>query len=470
VTIGIEVPRRRVAIAGGLLALALLLGGGGSPNPMAELWLQTLATFAALAWIWWARRGSAPIAADPAFWLLAAIPVLLPLLQLVPLPPALWSGLPGRAVTVDALGLIGHAESWRPLTLSPPETLAALLSLGPPLAVMLMAAALDPSGRRWLIAVVVALALASALVGAIQLAGGSAAPRFYSQTHMTGITGFQANRNAEADVLLIGLAGLGVLAGSWRAAKGRVWWFAGLAALLGLAVIFTGSRTGIALLPAAMAAACLAWCSGPFAPRLRPMAAAAGAGALLLALAALLVWSPALGWVAERFGRERDARAELWADGWFATGQYWPLGSGMGTFEQSILAAERLEFVDASTPHRAHNDFLELALEAGIPGLAGLLLAALLLAMLALKAWRRRPGERAQTVFAIGSLALLGLHSLVDYPLRSMSLACLAALAAGLLAAPPDPSRAGGGQREGDGQGGRRAPRRDSVREVEICR
>jgi hypothetical protein len=39
----------------------------------------------------------------------------------------------------------------------------------------------------------------------------------------------------------------------------------------------------------------------------------------------------------------------------------------------------------------------------------------------------------AMAVFAAASLAILALHSLVDYPFRSMALACLGAVSAGLL-------------------------------------
>jgi len=46
------------------------------------------------------------------------------------------------------------------------------------------------------------------------------------------------------------------------------------------------------------------------------------------------------------------------------------------------------------------------------------------------------PGERIELIFAGATLALLAAHSVVDYPLRSMSLAVLAGLAAGLILSP----------------------------------
>jgi hypothetical protein len=39
--------------------------------------------------------------------------------------------------------------------------------------------------------------------------------------------------------------------------------------------------------------------------------------------------------------------------------------------------------------------------------------------------------------FALGTLSIFALHALVDYPLRAMALACVAALAVGMLPHPP---------------------------------
>jgi len=51
-----------------------------------------------------------------------------------------------------------------------------------------------------------------------------------------------------------------------------------------------------------------------------------------------------------------------------------------------------------------------------------------------LAAMRRPPeGSRGQVIFALVTLGVIALHSLVDYPLRAMSLECLAAVAGGLL-------------------------------------
>lgn len=442
-------PARHTWIVTGLIIAAVVLGGGGSPTPGMEMALQFLAAIAALAWLWLSPRGNPLLPQDAGLWSVAVIVLALPLLHLIPLPPALWTALPGRETQVAALALIGAENSWQPLSTSPARTLASLLAVVPPLLLFAMTGALDPRQRRWLIVTIAAMAGATAVFGAVQMAGGRAALRLYDATHPFVITGFQANRNATADVLLIGIVAVGAIAtftafegkrkGRGSAAVSRAgWWLGGLAALFALATVFTASRAGIALLPVALIACGLMLRAIPERRFLGNVQALAGAVlALALGLLALFRGNHALRKVAERFDATEDGRTELWADSLHAIGQYWPVGSGMGTFVPTFIAAERLEVVDPSTPNRAHNDYLELALEAGLFGILALALVAAILAVMAVRFWRRYPDERVQVIFALAVLAIVAGHSIVDYPLRSMSLACLAAVAAGLLALPP---------------------------------
>ena len=120
-----------------------------------------------------------------------------------------------------------------------------------------------------------------------------------------------------------------------------------------------------------------------------------------------------------------DTRFDLWQDTLTAIGNFWPVGSGLGSFSRAFLPSERFAVIDETFPNRAHNDYLEFLLEAGLAGAAIVLAAAMLLAILARKAWQTSPDRRPTTVFALGILMVIGLHSLVDYPLRTMALACL---------------------------------------------
>lgn len=82
--------------------------------------------------------------------------------------------------------------------------------------------------------------------------------------------------------------------------------------------------------------------------------------------------------------------------------------------------------------NHAHNDWLELLLETGIPGMA---LAALLLFWGARRAraiWRAEDRDRFAQAAVIAVTTML-LHSLVDYPLRTAALSAVFAACIALI-------------------------------------
>ena len=416
-----------------MLVLALLLGGGGSPAPLPEL---------ALEWIGLGVLGCAVWAQGRWSWRALAFVLglaALPLLQLVRLPPDWWTSLPGRAIEHDALGLVGAAERWMPLSQAPQRTLAAVLALIPPGVALVLAARAGEVSRTLALIAVAVVALASVMVGAAQLAGGAASPFYlYGPEHAGYVTGFQANRNAAADVLAIGWLALVALAAGNRsrfAGPARRTALGAALALLAGGALLTGSRAGIVLF-AATALTGGWWLLGTKRIGGRGLATLALVPALLVAIvAAPRPGGGALTPIAARFADFDDPRIELWTDTLYAARTTWPAGSGMGSFVPAFAAAERLEVVDASRANRAHNDFLELALEAGLAGLLVLAWLSVWLSVRFAARWRApaERGERAELVFAAGTLAILAAHSVVDYPLRSMALAVLAGVAAGFI-------------------------------------
>jgi len=444
---------RRAWLLAGFIAGAMVLGGGGSGNPTTEVILQAFFAAIAIAWIWSGPRDQSEVGEfDRAILLLLPIPLIVPLLQLVPLPPSIWSSLPGRADAVAALQLVGEADSWRPISLSPARTLASLLAIIPPLFCLYATAALPAAERRLVLAAIGCIAVIAALLGAIQLVSPGGGLNLYRHFSLTWVTGFQANRNAAADVFLVGLLALAALAASQMARLSRgpgvvrspasLILLAGAGLLVLAATVMTGSRAGIVLaVPTLLAAVAMLASGSSFATGPRVWAIV-GLGAVALAgmLAALWHSSPSLsaaGRVLVRFSGLEDERWHVWEDTRYAIAQYWPAGSGMGTFGPVAFAVERLEVVNQTYPNRAHNDYLEIGLEAGIVGYLAVTVMALAAAYLAVRAWREREGRREQVIFAVGVLAILALHSLVDYPMRSMALACVAGVAGGMLARSP---------------------------------
>lgn len=430
---------------------AMALGGGGSSAPTSEMLLQIAAAVALAAWALIDLGADGRRIPREAVWL-AALLVVLPAAQLIPLPPGLWQALPARESEAAALALVGRESAWMPWTVAPARTFASLLSLVPPVAALLMTATLARHERGWVIRVIAAMAVLSVVIGALQLSSGAGSLwRFYGDANIGFISGFQANRNAEADILLIGFLAATAAAHLLRAQLGEPLARAavyGLGLTLLIGAVLTGSRTGILLAPVAVLFAMAIWRPAMLRARTAPLGIAAVLAAMVGGLLAAR-WNPALGRVLARFTLDEDFRFELWKDAIPAIARHWPFGSGLGTFRQAFLPSERLAVVDATWPVRAHNDYLEILLEGGIFGaLLALAIIALLVRMMVL-AWRvRSTGEGAQVLFAIAVLVIIALHSIVDYPLRSMALAHLSAVAAGMLAAiaaqGANPTRTGG--------------------------
>lgn len=426
------------------IAALLALGGGGTPAPLSELACQILAAVALIAVILF-RSPDAPLAPHP-IWLVAALVTIVPLLQLMPLPPALWQALPGRELVRDSLALVGAADDWRPLAVAPQRTLDAVLALLPPLVALVAVSGLNHRGRQLVLRAVAAMGLASIAIGTLQLTGdGHSIWQFYGPAEQAHVLGFQANRNAEADVLLIAV--LALVAGwlGWiRQSRSGLAAIVAVAALLALGTVLTGSRTGVLLVPVALGWIIWLWRHDRQSATFRPRPWQWGVLALTAAGLATLVWQTrAVGRVIARFGLSGEYRPEIWRDTLHAIGEYWPVGSGLGSFTRAIGPAERLEAIGTVLPNRAHNEYLELLLEGGAPLAACWLAVAALVLVATVRALRGNSQvPAAQAMFAAGTINIVALHSLVDYPFRTMALAGLVAIAAAMVLAPSTGARA----------------------------
>ena len=423
------------------LAAALALGGGGSPSPLPELILESLASLTAILWSFGVLRSPGFSCIPHTARVIAIILVAIPVLQLIPLPPFLWHALPGRKIEYDALALIGEQSDWRAWSLAPARTLSSLLALGPPLLLLTMTSALDEGGRNALIRAVATMAIATLILGALQHSAGEASPFLLYGDETPALTGFQANNNATADLLLIALMTVPLLVRGLVTARkipDKPAWVLSISAIFmamcAFAVVLASSRMGIALLPIPIFASF--W-------MLRPWIRFTSRGLLIALLGLLLAVpiclilaqsNPLLAGVMARFEFSNELRPQLWHDGLFVAQKYFPFGVGMGDFVPAFIADERLVSVTTSMPNRAHNELIELTTETGVFGLMALSATVFLLIREAVGAARSASRQSIAVVwFAATSLIILSLHSMADYPLRSLSLASLAAVCAGLL-------------------------------------
>ena len=117
-----------------------------------------------------------------------------------------------------------------------------------------------------------------------------------------------------------------------------------------------------------------------------------------------------------------DARYEVWKDSCRMIKDYWRFGAGLGGYETSIQPYEAGRFTDARIGH-AHNDFLELTSEVGVP-------VAVVMLIVALVMWFRsmyvilHHQERTYKWAGLGAgVALIGvtLHECVEFNLLAWS-------------------------------------------------
>jgi O-antigen ligase len=178
----------------------------------------------------------------------------------------------------------------------------------------------------------------------------------------------------------------------------------------------------------------LAFSASMLAPerwRLRLPLMAAGVLSTLVMLALYL--SPVHDVFAKDDATSVTSRELMWSNTARAIDQTLPVGTGVGSFRQLYPHYEEAGLIKSTFTSHAHNDYLETALESGVPGLVLLIV---FLAWWVLRAhwiWRSRLPDCYPQAATIASAALL-LHSIVDYPLRTAALssvmaACLAMMA-----------------------------------------
>ncbi len=422
-----------------IVVFAVAFGGGGSKYGLANLIVQIAALFA----LSFHRRAFFDFwkSAPAAMTVLIGLSLLLPLAFLIPLPESVWTALPGRELMAQSFDLIG-GKSWATASVDPIRTLLALSALIVPIALLSIGWSAQRPQLILLGWVVVALGLVNFLIGIPQVLSNSETGVIYPENPMPGVLfGSFANRNS-AGLFLVGALALAALLPA-PSQFGRATLGIRIAAclLLVVAIILTKSRTALVLafLPIGLVALNMIFTlrvrSGPqqgITSRkalfvLVPVALIAGTLALTLFAA-----PGRMNDVIERFDDSDDARAYIWEDAVYSADRYWPIGSGTGTFDDVFQVDESLENMTPRRAGRAHNDYLEVAIEAGLPGTV--LIAAWLILLVWLS-WRARKSQDRWIAWS-GAVILLtiALQSITDYPLRNMTMLAFGSFALLILA------------------------------------
>ncbi len=413
--------------------LAPLYKGGNRPWPLLLLELAAITFLLTLA-----LRHRRFVAATLPGTLALALALLLgyPLVQLLPLPDALWRALPGHQMYVDLLARFAPdaVVATHTISLVPSATEYGWLAMLPPLACLLVARMLAPVQVERLLMAMSVLAGAAGLLGLLQVGSGGSSFFYLSETQVAGFaTGTFVNRDHFAAMLAMVLPVIvGLLLVEARRARHaaparggaqanllalRVLLFV-TAVLVLLCLIFTFSRVGIATALVGLAF------SSTLLTRARNNVRHAKliVGTLIVAGVVLAV----LIGIAPLMEKLDPAQLRLSADGRFAiyaatlraAAEFLPFGSGLSTFASVFPRFQ--EGVFGGYIDYAHNDYLQFYLEVG---LVAPVVVALLLAAYATRMWQllHSPSRRSfvllQIAAGVGMLPLI-LHSLFDFALH----------------------------------------------------
>jgi hypothetical protein len=384
------------------------------------------------------------------------------LLQLAPLPPSLLTSVGGASTRIlnDQNLLYRTGAIWHPVSISPGDTavaagfLATMWLFALALAGELGRSQPAPSraSRRARQAIplstlarnIVVLAAAVAAVALCQAAtfNGRIYWFWMPEGGSTNIFGPFVNRNHFAGwmVLATCLAGgyLGAqmaslrirqAEGDWRRSfmwlesrEGtRVALATAAMVMMGVAVLWSLSRSGIIAYVAGMAV--LVAASGRIQPgrRLAALLTIVGAGTIL--------WRDT-GVLAYWFGRSETLawRMGLWKDSIAPLRDFGPLGSGLNTYERVMLAYPLQH--PRINPVHAHNEYLQTAIEGGL--LVVVPLALLLLALAREVVARARDEQSVERYWirigAIAGLVAMAVQAGADFSIRLPGVALLVAV------------------------------------------
>ncbi len=432
-----------------LLAFAPLFRASNRPLPLLVLELGAMALLALVLWQP-GRLNRIPIA----LVLLGCALLLLPLLQLTPLPVGVADSLPGREPYAAVFELLAREEQrsgWIAISLIPTYTEAALYQTLPIVAVF-AATYLSPVEQvKRLVSVLLAVAGLQAALGLMQYGAGAQSVLYFGNPYASHriATGTYANRDHLAGLMemvfpvamalfvaTLGRGGSRRRRGRWRrrlefmtTLRGhQAAVYGALAVLLLLALVFTRSRAGVALAMLGLFMTLLA-----FARRLGG-GNVYGTLGTVMAVALVLAAEVGLTPVLDRFSQDplADARWSIFATSIDGIGGFFPVGSGAGSYPYLYPLFQPVELGRSFVNH-AHNDFIEAVFEGGLPALLLIVFGLALYFRQWPRVWSSgRWGEfRFVQVGAGIGLTLMLLHSLVDF---NMQIPANAVFAAFLLA------------------------------------
>jgi O-antigen ligase len=419
------------------IVFIVLTGGVVSPSDgIRHVYAVTTPIILGLA-LYRLRNGFPSGLAISGIWVLVIACGLL-MVQLLPLSQTFWTQLPGRSLIAEIYNIAKLPLPQLPLSLAPNGTKETLLMFVMALAIFCGTMSLNYRSRILLICGLLLCSAIGVFFALFQKAGGVDSA-WYMYGRVSGPSGTFGNRNFFAAQLFTAIPLLGAIASSAQAEFGARRFLTNIFVVLAVAFLLTGlalsaSRTGLVLaMISLMMTVFFVYrpTQGGVAGRTTAAMLAVLGGVFILGQASLISIL--------RFA-ESDALADyrwtIYAVTQRAISTYFPYGSGAGSFVPVYQSFEQPSEIIDDYANRAHNDWLEWALEGGLPAIV-LMTAFVAIFFLAVFKLARRRGRSADIVLQWASavvVLLLMAHAMVDFGARTPAILAILVSCCGMLA------------------------------------
>jgi len=428
----------------GFITFLLVIGIFADAYPN-SIYLPPLVGLPILAAAAWRLRHGLPSALSVQALGIIALGLIWMAIQIIPLPVNVWTKLPGHGFVLETLQSANLTPKSMSIALSPQDLLQNFLFLLSGLAVFLAGLSVPAKERRVLALGVCALAVFSSLLGLAQRFGGADSSLQFYAAHGWIDGGFFSNHNFLAAQLYCAIPFAVSLAIGLAQNRTVHWSVAALFVLAALVIYLAGlgataSRAGIVLAMVSVLLSGLLLWPKPAGPQ---HTSNISSRALIFLIAAVLLLAAQFGLAGilrlAQTESVSDYREIMAATSLEAARAYFPFGSGFGSFVPVYAMFEHPENLKAFYVNHAHNDWIELFLEGGLPMVLVLMLFILWLLRATFVLWRNAGSEDGLTKACVIVIGLILAHSVSDYPLRTRALMALFALCCAWLAAGPLP-------------------------------
>ena len=350
------------------ITIILVVGGISAPSLTALTLLISISVF---VFSFSAARIVNVSYTAQAKWSLAIVlfGIALLFVQIIPLPSQIWTAFPGRKFVTELFGVTGVPLGWLPLSLDPQSTRENLVFIAPALALFLAALTIKANQRVYMVLTFLSVVLVSIILGLAQkFQGPTSSLYIYDFGSNESATGFFANRNFFAALLYSAIPFVVASALNWtRTGKthkivGPVFAFIFIATII-VALGATGSRMGIILaFVAILLSVPLIWTNH---------GQSIGSRGLIIMMFVAIFLIAQFGLVAILRIASTDSvseyRTTIYAVSLSTLRSVFPVGAGFGSFMPLYAMHETPSVVTTSYVNHAHNDWLELVLEGGLP-------------------------------------------------------------------------------------------------------